>query len=105
MRLFSVLSRKSGRRSPETGRWISAQTKKAIAGILLILLSVISILSFFSLAGPTGNSLLGALRLSFGWVAYFLPLLFLAVGIECIWRGATRLSRWNWVGVVLMIVG
>lgn len=107
MRLFPFGGGKSSsrRRSYDDGGWISTNTKKAIAGVILILLAIITLLSFFSLAGPTGQGLLNSFRLAFGWVAYLMPFVLIFIGIELVWAGATRFTIGRWIGVALLVLG
>jgi S-DNA-T family DNA segregation ATPase FtsK/SpoIIIE len=103
MGLFSFGSRRSRRASAEG--WLKPETKRAIVGIILFIAALVSVLSFFSLAGPTGEMLLGALKVGFGWMGYLVPVVGFLVALELIWPGFLAVERGRWVGVALLMVG
>ncbi len=61
---------------------LSAETKKGVAVILFIALFFICLLALFNGAGPAGVYLHNFLFLSFGLIAYFVPIIFLLIGIS-----------------------
>lgn len=61
---------------------LSAETKKGVAVILFIALFFVSLLSLFNAAGPVGAYISKFLRFCFGYIAYFVPIIFLLIGIS-----------------------
>lgn len=107
MRLLpSFLSRSRPRRgSGGQGGRFKTETKKAIVGVVLLVVALISALSLISLAGPTGDGLLGIMRLLFGWVRWLVPVVLLLFGLELLHPAFKLLEGWRWVGVGLLLVG
>lgn len=60
---------------------LSARTKQAIAGIIVILLGIIIGLSFFDKAGVAGRGLANGIRLFIGDTVFIIPLILIAGGI------------------------
>ncbi|MDB4939768.1 MAG: putative cell division FtsK/SpoIIIE [Candidatus Doudnabacteria bacterium] len=61
---------------------LGAETKKGVAVIFFVALFLIASLSLFDKAGIVGQYINEALRLGFGLIAYFIPIIFLLVGIS-----------------------
>lgn len=104
---FKKSRRRQRRRSHNntSDSWLKPATKQAIAGVIVAVLSVIIVFSFFNQAGRVGQSLLHGLRLVVGWLAYAIPLLGLYLGWRLVRPGREPLARWRVVGVVLAIIG
>ena len=83
---------------------ISSQAKKEIAGLILIVLSLIFLLSFFHSAGRAGGILQEISIKSIGWGYFLIPFILLFAGISLIFRQSERkfiLS--SSIGIVLFI--
>lgn len=105
MRFFPSFGRRSSRGSASDDGWLKPQTKQAIAGIVLIVLSLILMFAFFNQAGSVGAALLMGLRRLTGWLAYALPFLLLYIGYRLLRPTSEQLPRWRLVGAGLTIVG
>ncbi len=66
---------------PKPSLHLSAETKKGIVVIIFVALFFITFLSLFGLAGIVGGSISKALRFGFGFISYFVPFVFLIIGI------------------------
>lgn len=97
--------RQSRRGRGSSGGWLRPETKQAIIGILLLIFSLISLLSFFGAAGPTGNLLLMGLRRIFGFLAYILPIALIWLGIHLIRPRDEGIPRLQQVGIGLFCIG
>lgn len=86
-------------------QWLKPQTKRAALGITLIVFSLISLLSFFSAAGPSGIFILALLRRLFGILGYIAPFVFLYMGISLVRSREDRMPRIQKIGVLLLIAG
>ncbi len=73
--------KKSEHLIPKPSLHLSAETKKGIAVIIFIALFFIALFSLFNLAGVTGAYIDSALRFGFGFIAYFIPFVFLIIGL------------------------
>lgn len=83
---------------------ISSQAKKEIAGLVLIVFSLIFFLSFFHSAGRAGGILQEIFIKSIGWGYFLIPFILLSAGISLIFRQSERkfiLS--SSIGIVLFI--
>lgn len=98
-------TRRRGRGSQTPASWIKPEARRAIVGIVLIVVALIALLAFFNWAGPSGAALLGVLRQGFGWVAYVVPFVLLALGVGMVWPQLVSLETWRWVGAWLAVVG
>lgn len=67
---------------PKPSLNLSRETKKGIAVVFFFALFLICALSMFGQAGIVGDYISKALRFGFGYIAYFVPLIFLLVGIS-----------------------
>lgn len=107
-RVFSFVTPRKGRGRPAEvapSSWLKPEAKAAIGGVLLVLFSIIALLSFFHLAGPVGEAILRGLRLSFGFIAYLVPLVLLIVGFRFVWPSLYSWDTWRTVGIVLALIG
>lgn len=96
--------RRSNYRTNEES-WLKPETKQAIIGIVLVILSLIIGFSFFGQAGRVGASLLQGLRQAVGWLAYGTPLLGLYIGWRLLKPRREPLELWRVLGLVLLLVG
>jgi DNA segregation ATPase FtsK/SpoIIIE, S-DNA-T family len=81
---------------------VSREVKVALFVIILLVGAVLSILSFFDLAGPFGSYSKSALALIFGWGAYVFPVA-LVTGALLLLRGVRREPHtWQLGGVVIL---
>lgn len=102
--LFSFW-RRPNRRSAKRESWLKAETKRTIVGIVLLVFSVIAILSFFAAAGPTGEMILWALRVLFGWLAYIIPVVLIMLGVMLTWPSLLAWEWWRVMGLGLLLIG
>lgn len=106
MRIPFISRRKRGRGRYNGGEgWLKPETKRAIVGVLLLLVAVIAVLSLFDVAGVAGQGLLRLLRLLFGWFAYVSPLVMVAVGVYLVRPFGEPWPVLRVVGGVLLIIG
>lgn len=89
----------------ESHGWLTSAAKRAIVGVLLLVFSLIAILSFFEAAGPTGKAVLLSLRRLFGWLAYLVPFMLVAVSVHLLRPSQQPLERLRIVGIVLLVLG
>lgn len=85
-------------------RNISPAIKTAIWVTVLFALGILSILSFFNLAGPFGEYARYGLRLGFGWGEFAFPLLLFLIGFLLVKRISYEFGRWEISGVVLLFL-
>ena len=95
--------KKRGR--PREAGFLRPETKRAIAGVVLVVFGVIAFLSLFNAAGPTGRVILMGLKTAFGWVGYLMPLVILMIGGTLLMPRLLLLTWSRWIGVGLVIVG
>lgn len=81
---------------------LDSGTRRGIIIILLFLIAVLSILSFFGLAGRVGEFLENILGIIFGWGAYLVPLILLLVGYLLIFPEKYPLKTANYLGLFLL---
>lgn len=81
------------------------ETRMAVAGIILIVIALIVILSFFDLAGITGEALLIGIKRVFGWLAYGVPVLLIYIGFALLRPHDDFLDRTRIIGIVLAVIG
>ncbi|GAC1412889.1 MAG: DNA translocase FtsK [Candidatus Doudnabacteria bacterium] len=67
---------------PKPNLNLSPETKKGVAVIFFTALFLVTFLSLFHTAGIVGEYVNQALRFGFGYIAYFVPIIFLLVGIS-----------------------
>ncbi len=89
----------------KSSSWLKPQAKRAAIGVILIVFSVISFLSFFSAAGPSGNFILSALRLLFGVLGYLVPFCLAYTGWKLLHAQEEPMERIRIVGILLLVVG
>ncbi|MDP3997671.1 MAG: DNA translocase FtsK [Candidatus Andersenbacteria bacterium] len=97
-------SQRGGQTLRQTG-WLRPETKQAVVGVILLLLAVIIVLSFFNQAGKVGVALLIALRQLVGWLAYPTPFLMMYIGYRLLRPGREPLAKLRIVGAALAVVG
>ncbi|MBU6447744.1 DNA translocase FtsK [Patescibacteria group bacterium] len=64
---------------PKPSLNLSAETKKGIAVVLFLALFFIALLSLFDKAGLVGTYISKGLRFGFGYISYFVPVIFLLI--------------------------
>ncbi len=67
---------------PKPALNLGSETKRGIAIVLFLVLFIISLLSLFNSAGIFGSYIDLGLRDGFGYIAYFVPIIFLLIGIS-----------------------
>jgi len=66
---------------PKPSLNLSPETKKGLAVVLFVALFLITLLSLFSKAGIVGEYISQGFVFGFGYIAYFIPIVFLLIGI------------------------
>ncbi|EKD46259.1 MAG: hypothetical protein ACD_68C00068G0001, partial [uncultured bacterium] len=84
---------------------LKPETKRSIFIILFLVLSLITLLSLFDLAGGLGRFWQETIFKFFGWSAVLLPLLFLFIAYAKIRQEKMNFTRGNVVGMILFFVG
>ncbi|MBU0612884.1 DNA translocase FtsK [Patescibacteria group bacterium] len=79
-------------------------TRRGIIIVTIFVVAVISILSFFDLAGSVGNFLDQVLMVVFGWGSFLFPLILLVVGYLLIFPDKYSLGPSNYLGVFLFVL-
>ena len=87
-----------------TGTGLDPETKRGIVVVLIFLVSLLILLSFFELAGPIGIQIDKSLGLAFGWARYLLP--FLGAGLGLAWLRPERFKLgWSgYLGFILLLI-
>lgn len=85
--------------------WLKPQAKRATAGIILIVFSLLAFLSFFSAAGPSGIFILAMLRRLFGILGYVAPFVFIYMGISLVRSREEPMPRIQKIGALLLLAG
>jgi S-DNA-T family DNA segregation ATPase FtsK/SpoIIIE len=67
---------------PKPNLNLSSETKKGIAVIFFFALFLLASLSLFDKAGIVGQYINEAMRFGFGFIAYFVPIVFLLIGLS-----------------------
>tara|TARA_Y100000310_G_scaffold226679_1_gene228844 strand:+ start:11428 stop:13728 length:2301 start_codon:yes stop_codon:yes gene_type:complete len=83
---------------------ISQEVKISILIIIFLVGAVLSILSFFDLAGPFGEQGKSALLFSFGWGAYLFPILLIALSMLLLKGVKYQFNRWQLIGAILFFL-
>lgn len=84
---------------------IPSELKRRVAAVLLLLVALVIVLSFFELAGVGGDFILQGLRWLLGQATFFLPF-FLLIGGISLWRLKVPESAWLTVlEVALFLIG
>lgn len=102
-----MAKKQSKKRSPkgETPReeqpLLNPGTRRGIIIVLLFLIAILSILSFFDLAGRVGEFLNDILGVVFGWGLYLFPIILVAVGYLLIFPEKYPLKTSNYIGISL----
>ena len=107
MRLNPFRRRARRRRSGivSTSGWLSPGAKRAIAGIIMLIFSLIAFLGFAHAAGPTGDAIAMGFRYVFGWLAIPAPLALVAWGLHLLWPQWVALERLRVIGILLTALG
>lgn len=83
---------------------LSEEVKKEITGIFLVAVSLILFLSFFHAAGQAGDFFQRAFIKLIGWGYFFLPLIFIVIGILMICKSSQkRAIKASLVGIILLL--
>lgn len=80
---------------------ISPAIKTAIIIIILLVVAMLSVLSFFDLAGPFGVQGKAVLSRLFGWGAYVFPVVLSIISLLLLKEIQYQLNRWQIAGVIL----
>ena len=102
------MARTKRSRRTKQSQTLSRQDQLKLAGILLLLVALLTTLTLLSsVRGTLTTAWLQLLRSGFGWGAYFLPLLLAAVGFWLFLAGMGRtvpISTDTAIGVVLLLI-
>jgi len=88
----------------DDGSMVSPKVKIYIVSTALLVLSAISVLSFFDLSGPFGKYSSNILSAAFGWGVYFFPLLLVVISLFLIKGVEYRLNIWQISGAVMVFL-
>lgn len=88
---------------------LKRETRKGVAVVFFIVLSLLFVLSLTDHAGPLGTILGRVLKLAFGWMAYGAPVIFLLVSIALLKpnedeKQTNTISTHAYVGGVLLVL-
>lgn len=83
---------------------ISPETKMAIGATAFFVLALLGLLSFFDLAGPTGEYVKEGLAAGFGWGASLFPLLLAVLGFLFLRGARLGLSRPQIIGLLSLFL-
>ena len=83
---------------------LSAETKKSITIILLLVIAFISLLSLFDLAGNLGFSVKSALGSLFGWGLYIFPVVLLGLSYSLINPHKYNVRPSNYLGLFFLVI-
>jgi S-DNA-T family DNA segregation ATPase FtsK/SpoIIIE len=89
----------------ETYYSLTAETKKGLAVILLLALAVISLLSFFNLAGIAGVYINLGIAMAFGVIKILFPLILLFLAYILIRKNKVPTSWITYLGLLLFVLG
>ncbi|PIS42529.1 MAG: cell division protein FtsK [Candidatus Kerfeldbacteria bacterium CG08_land_8_20_14_0_20_40_16] len=81
---------------------LNPETRRGIIIVLLFLVAILSILSFFDLAGSVGEFLKNILLVVFGWGAYLFPIILIAIGYLLIFPEKYSIKLSNYLGIFLL---
>ncbi len=82
---------------------LNPEVARSITGIALVVLAIFSLLSILGMAGPLGQLWYGILKLSSGWSAIFITLLFGFLGYALLKSDQYEIKATNILGVLLFI--
>ena len=106
MKRKKILKRKTGANEAKNSFFdLSNETKRDILGILLFALAIVSLLSFFGIAGDLGKIFFWNIRLLFGWGFLLLPIILTAMGIACIKAKETSFPKTALFGIIIFTLG
>ncbi|MFH2063061.1 MAG: DNA translocase FtsK [bacterium] len=97
--------RRNARRSDEPTFEMSPKAKREIVAVLLVVMALISTLAFFSVAGPAGGLLNGALGALFGLLKYVFPAALLVLAFYLVFPDRLPLRRITVIGSILLLFG
>jgi len=83
---------------------LSPETKKSITIILLLVISFISLLSLFDLAGNLGFSIKNGLGSLFGWGLYIFPIILLGLSYSLINPNKYNVRPSNYLGLFFLVI-
>lgn len=100
--------RKKHRYNPEPPKFtlppLNPETKRGIAIVFLFATAAILLLSYFQIAGTMGIVLDGFIAKIFGWDRFIVPLLFVIIGGSLLFPERSKLSPWNYLGLLLFFL-
>lgn len=102
--MAEIKPRKNPRSKPaeeEKAPVLNPETRRGIIIILLFLVAVLSILSFFNLAGSVGEFIQSILSTMFGWGHFVFPIILIVIGYLLIFPEKYPLRVSNYLGIFL----
>ena len=88
--------------SKEEQPLLNPETRRGIIIVLLFLIAILSILSFFDLAGSVGEFIRDVLSMVFGWAAYLFPIILVVIGYLLIFPEKYGVKTTNYFGLFLL---
>ncbi|MEI6627152.1 MAG: DNA translocase FtsK 4TM domain-containing protein, partial [bacterium] len=83
---------------------LSAETKKGIFIIFLVVIGLLSFLGLFDLSGEFGRAIAWFLGITFGWMKWLFPIL-IATLVYFLWLGKYEVKIVNYIGGLMLILG
>ncbi|MFH1171051.1 MAG: DNA translocase FtsK 4TM domain-containing protein [bacterium] len=83
---------------------LTDETRHGIAAVILFVLAGVSLLAFFSLAGPFGTQIDALEGMTMGWVRYFLPFALILYGASLLRSPGIVLQRTTNFGLTLLLI-
>ncbi|MBU2575784.1 DNA translocase FtsK [Patescibacteria group bacterium] len=83
---------------------ISPEVRISIIITILLAIAVLSILSFFDLAGPFGKYGYNILKMLFGWGAFVFPILLAVISLLLLRRVRYQFNTWQITGVIILFI-
>ena len=90
--------------SVEAG-WLTPYAKKAVVGIILLVIALIALLSLVDMAGPLGEGVQKIFVMLFGWLGYAVPVSLIVLGGYLIWPQWVALEKLRVIGLALALLG
>ena len=100
-------------RSYQTSKWtdslnfdleLDPAVVREIVAISLVGLAVLILLTIIGAGGSVGQVFYSALRLSFGWVSFILPLLLVGAGVALFYPVRYKFKLGNVIGLILLVM-
>jgi S-DNA-T family DNA segregation ATPase FtsK/SpoIIIE len=90
---------------PVEAGWLTPYAKKAVVGIVLLVIALIALLSVLDMSGPLGEGLQKIFVMLFGWLGYVAPAGLIVLGGYLIWPQWVALEKLRVIGLALALLG